>query len=74
MSESNDERIVADRAAVIARAVQLSGRDDAELIAHWFNHVRLNAFSGLTPRELVEIGRTDSLLAYIDSLNAGSLG
>ena len=39
---------------------------DAEKIESWFND-RNPAFHGLSPREMIEIGRSDEVLGFLQS-------
>lgn len=39
---------------------------DPEKIEAWFN-IRNRAFHGLSPREMIEIGRSDEVLGFLQS-------
>ena len=40
----------------------------------WFDHEALSAFHGLTPRQVVQHGRTEDLASYLVTIMNGFLG
>jgi hypothetical protein len=66
----NTERL--QRTRVIRAAARISGSH--ELAVEWFENELLEVFGSRTPQTLVAEGRTEELLAYIQSLDAGFLG
>ena len=56
---------------VMHKARGVAGSDDAA--GAWMNEP-LSRFDGKTPAQLVNDGREDDVLAYIDSLRPGSSG
>jgi hypothetical protein len=57
---------------VLGRALELN--TDEATVLRWFRHERLADFGLKTPFEIVAAGRADAVLAYIDSVEAGSSG
>ena len=62
----------ADATRVLLAATDLSG--EANIAASWFRREPLIAFSGKTAEELVRDGRTEDVLAYLQSLEAAAAG
>ena len=58
--------------AILASALKIN--PDESRVLRWFNHERLSDFNLSTPAEIVAQGRSDALLLYIQSLDAGSTG
>jgi hypothetical protein len=65
-----DERTVAW--GVIRAATDLSG--DVERALFWYRNEPLQPFGYKTAEQLVSDGRTEDLLRYIESLEAGAAG
>ena len=61
-----------DTARVILAATELSG--EANIASSWFSNKSLSAFGSQTAQQLVRDGRTDDVLAYLQSLEAGAAG
>ncbi|MDN3517271.1 DUF2384 domain-containing protein [Aquisalimonas lutea] len=57
---------------VLSNAAQI--HDDFREVAFWFRNEPLSAFGHKTPAELVSEGRTDDVIAYVQSLDAGVSG
>jgi hypothetical protein len=49
-------------------------RGEANTASSWFRREHLSAFNGKTAEQLVREGRTDDVLAYLQSLEAGAAG
>jgi hypothetical protein len=58
--------------AVLREAVEVNP-DEAQVL-RWFSHERLSAFAGMTPAEAIAAGHSQSLLQYVQSLDAGWTG
>jgi hypothetical protein len=61
-----------DATRVLQAATDLSG--EANTASSWFRNEPLPAFSSQTAEQLVRDGRTDDVLAYLQSLEAGAAG
>jgi hypothetical protein len=57
---------------VLDAAQELSGDKLKTLM--WFSGSKIPDLGGHTPMELVEMGKADAVIAYLDSLHAGALG
>ncbi len=57
---------------VIRAATDLSG--DVESALFWYRNEPLQPFGYKTPERLVEAGRTEDLLKYVESISAGVTG
>ena len=57
---------------VILVATELSGK--ADTTSWWFRNEPLSAFKSMTAEQLVREGRTEAVLAYLQSLEAGAAG
>jgi hypothetical protein len=57
---------------VVLAATDLSRQANAA--SSWFRREPLSAFNGKTAEQLVRDGRTDDVLAYLQSLEAGAAG
>lgn len=58
-------------------ALDTHAREDAKASPHfiqWFDHVPLQAFHGMTARQVVEQGRVSSLATYLISTQQGFVG
>jgi hypothetical protein len=49
-------------------------RGEANTASTWFRREHLSAFNGKTAEQLIHEGRTDDVLAYLQSLHAGAVG
>ena len=58
---------------VLSRATAVAGGDAARA-REWFLHEKLPAFAGATAAELVERGRAQDVLAYLEHLEGGPSG
>lgn len=69
--KSNDEaqHFSSEALRVIYAVTRLSG--DIERALLWFQNERLQPFAHKTAEQLVKEGRTDDLLVFIESLEAG---
>jgi hypothetical protein len=47
---------------------------DESRVLYWFNQERLGTFAMKTPAEIVASGDADSLIQYVESLDAGFVG
>ena len=61
-----------DREAVLSAATELNG--DLAAASAWYSSETLSAFGGRTPAQLVDEGRVDDVLRYIEVLDAGFCG
>lgn len=55
----------------------VEARQDAKAsphFIHWFDHVPLPAFRGMTARQVVEQGRAADLAKYVTSIQQGFVG
>lgn len=59
-------------AEVLTNAFRIN--PDESRVLRWFNHERLKDFGSSTPAEIVVVGRSDALIAYVESLGAGASG
>ena len=59
-------------ATVLSEATKVN--PDGLTVAKWFNHERLPDFEFRTPAEVNAQGKSDALIAYIQSLDAGWAG
>lgn len=66
------QRFLREALRVIRAATDLSG--DVEKALFWYRNEPLQPFGYKTAEQLVSEGRTDDLLRYIASLEAGSTG
>lgn len=66
------QRHLRDSLRVLRAAVDVAGT--VEKAVYWFKNSPLQAFDYKTPQELVSEGRTDVLVRYIRSLQAGFAG
>jgi hypothetical protein len=58
-------------------ALDTEAREDAKASPHfiqWFDHVPLQAFRGMTARQVVEQGRVTDLARYVISTQQGFVG
>ena len=62
----------ADATRVLLAATDL--RREANAASSWFRREPLFAFNGKTAEQLVRDGRTEDVLAYLQSLQAGAAG
>ncbi len=62
----------ADATRVLLAATDL--RREANAASSWFRREHLSAFNGKTAEQLVRGGRTDDVLTYLQSLEAGAAG
>lgn len=67
------QRFLRDALRVIKAGTDVSGGDVSRAL-FWYRNQPLATFRYKTAEQLVAAGRTDDLLAYIDSLNAGAAG
>jgi hypothetical protein len=49
-------------------------RRESNAASSWFRREHLSAFNGKTAEQLVREGRTEDVLAYLQSLEAGAAG
>ena len=64
--------VVRDTARVLTQALL---RDiGLRAVVDWYATAMIPIFNGKTPMEMVSEGRTDALLAYLESLDAGAAG
>lgn len=66
------QRFLREAVRVIRAAVDLSG--DVNRALFWYRNEPLQPFGYKTAEQLVSEGRTDDLLRYIESLEAGAAG
>ena len=66
------QRFLREAVRVIRAAVDLSG--DMNQALFWYRNEPLQPFGYKTAEQLVSEGRTDDLLRYIESLEAGAAG
>ena len=66
------DKASSDARRVLLAATNLSG--EANTASSWFRNEPLTAFRSKTAEQLVREGRTEDVLAYLQSLQAGSLG
>lgn len=64
------QRFMRDTLRLLSNAAQFN--DDFREVAFWFRNEPLSAFGHKTPAELVSDGRTDDVIAYVQSLDAGA--
>lgn len=61
-----------DRRAVIEAAAKINGSElEAE---HWFASCEIAEFGGATALQLVDEGKAQAVLKYIESISAGAAG
>ena len=72
-SSTTVQRFLRDALRVIKAASDVSGGDVARAL-FWYRNEPLPPFEYKTAEQLVADGRTNDLLAYVDSLNAGAAG
>jgi uncharacterized protein (DUF2384 family) len=66
------QRHLRDSLRVIRAALDVAGT--VEKAVYWFKNNPLPAFDYMTPQDLVSEGRTDVLVRYVQSLQAGFAG
>ena len=72
-SSATVQRVLRDALRVIKAGTDVSGGDVGRAL-FWYRNEALGSFGYKTAEQLVAAGRTDDLLDYIDSLNAGAAG
>ena len=66
-----------DKASSDAMRVLLAATElvrEANTASSWFREEPLSAFRFMTAEQLVRVGRTEDVLAYLQSLHAGAVG
>lgn len=71
-SSEPDDKGSRDATRAIKAATDLNG--DVNRAASWFRNEALSAFALKTARQLVCEGRTEDVLRYLASLEAGAMG
>ena len=66
------DKASSDAMRVLLAATDLSG--EANTASSWFRNEPLSAFACKTAEQLVREGRTQDVLAYLHSLQAGTVG
>ncbi len=66
------QRYLRESVRVIRAAVDISG--NVEQAIYWYKNNPLQPFDYKTPEDLVSEGRTDALIRYLQSLQAGFAG
>jgi uncharacterized protein (DUF2384 family) len=66
------QRYLRESVRVMRAAVDVSG--DVEQAIYWYKNNPLPLFDYKTPEDLVSAGRTDALIIYLQSLQAGFAG
>jgi hypothetical protein len=65
------DKASSDAVRVLLAATDLSG--EANTASSWFRNEPLSAFRSKTAEQLVREGRTEDVLAYLQSLQAGAV-
>lgn len=71
-ASENVQRFLLEMSHVICAAVNLSG--DVEKALFWYRNAPLRLFEYKLPEQIVSEGRSNDLIRYLESLEAGALG